>query len=48
MSAAHRGAVATVAASSDIGDNSSNGNTKEYKCNERGCDTHDDGESVDK
>jgi len=41
MSAAHRGAVTTLAtvavspATSDIRDNSSSSNTEEYECNER-------------
>ena len=51
MNATHRGAVttvATVSATSDIGNNSSSSNTEEYKYNERRSNTHDDEESVDK
>ena len=44
MNATHGSAVttvATVSATSDIGDNSSSSNTEEYKCNERRSNTHD-------
>ena len=44
MNATHGSAVttvATVSATSDIGDNSSSSNAEEYKCNERQSNTHD-------